>query len=83
MIAQSRKLIYVSRVIFSSYDTVMKTMLERAIPSQQAFIRLYHGEVHHIQQNVIEKDALILTYGNLSKEEKIFFDVFSNSIPII
>lgn len=41
-IAASRKLLYVSR-IWCSYDLPMKTMLERAIPVQQAFIRLWHG----------------------------------------
>ena len=41
LIARSERLIYVTAVEFGSYGTVMKTMLERAIPVQQAFIRLY------------------------------------------
>ena len=67
-IAKSERLIYVSRVKFGCYDTVMKTMLERAIPIQQAFIRIYHGETHHVQRNVKEKDAVIIAYGEISRE---------------
>ena len=51
----------------------MKTMLERAIPIQQAFIRLYNGETHHIQRNVKEKDAVILAYGDTSEAERQVF----------
>lgn len=72
-IAQSEKILYVTRVKYGSYDTVMKTMLERAIPIQKAFIRLYHGETHHVQRDVKEKDAVILAYGALSEEEKNLF----------
>ncbi len=28
----------------------MKTMLERAIPVQQAFLRIHNGETHHVQR---------------------------------
>ena len=48
LIARSERLIYVTKVELGSYGTVMKTMLERAIPVQQAFIRLYCGETHHV-----------------------------------
>ena len=51
----------------------MKTMLERAIPIQQAFIRLLNGETHHIQRNVAPKQATIIGYGNISDEEKQIF----------
>ena len=73
LIARSSDLIYVSRIFCGSYDVPMKTMLERSIPVQQAFIRLYHGETHHMQRAVVEKDAVILARrhgsggaGNLS-----------------
>lgn len=59
LIARSSDLIYVSRIFCGSYDVPMKTMLERSIPVQQAFIRLYHGETHHMQRAVVEKDAVI------------------------
>lgn len=39
-IAASDRVLYISKVKYGSYDTPMKTMLERAIPVQQAFIRL-------------------------------------------
>lgn len=39
LIARSEAVLYVSRIRYGGYDTVMKTMLERAIPVQQAFIR--------------------------------------------
>ena len=73
IIADSEKIIYVSHIKYGSYDTVMKTMLERAIPIQQAFIRLYHGETHHIQRAVKEKEAVIVAYGDVSEEEKALF----------
>lgn len=73
IIAKSEEVVYVSRVKYGSYDSVMKTMLERAIPVQQAFIRLHNGETHHVQRNVVEKKATIIAYGNIDDEEK---DVF-------
>lgn len=65
-IAASNRILYVSRIKYGCYDTIMKTMLERAIPVQQAFIRLLHGETHHVQRNVLPKQALIIGYGDLS-----------------
>lgn len=50
LIARSDTLLYVSRIRYGGYDTVMKTMLERAIPVQQAFIRVVDGETHHEQR---------------------------------
>ena len=76
LIAYSRRLIYVSRLCFGSYDTIMKTMLERAIPIQQAFIRLHNGETHHVQREVVEKDAVIIAYGDISQEEARLFERF-------
>lgn len=72
-IAKSERLIYVSRVKFGCYDTVMKTMLERAIPVQQAFIRLLDGETHHVQRSVVPKRATIVAYGVQDEEEKALF----------
>lgn len=72
-IAASRRLMYVSRVKCGGYDTPMKTMLERAIPVQQAFIRLHHGETHHVQRDVAPKQAVIVGYGTLSPEEQDLF----------
>lgn len=73
LIAKSQKLIYVSRICFGGYDLVMKKMLERAIPIQQAFIRLHNGETHHVQRCVEEKDAVIIAYGAQSQEEENLF----------
>lgn len=72
-IAESRKILYISRVKYGSYDTVMKTMLERALPIQQAFIRLLNGETHHIQRAVVPKRATIIGYGSISEEEQEIF----------
>ena len=73
LIAQSDKLLYVSRVKYGGYDTIMKTMLERAIPVQQAFIRLLDGETHHVQRSVVPKRATIVAYGVQDEEEKSLF----------
>ena len=72
-IAASDRVLYISKVKYGSYDTVMKTMLERAIPVQQAFIRLLNGETHHVQRAVVPKQATIIGYGNISDEEKEIF----------
>ena len=74
LIAKSERLLYVSRVYLGSYDIPMKTMLERAIPVQQAFLRLHNGETHHVQRAVAEKDAVILAYGADTQEERILFE---------
>ena len=52
LIAQSDTVVYVSRLRYGGYDSTMKTMLERAIPIQQAFIRIHRGETHHVQRGV-------------------------------
>lgn len=48
-------------------------MLERAIPIQQAFIRIHQGETHHVQRNVIPKKAVIIAYGDIDDEEQDIF----------
>lgn len=74
LIAQSDTVVYVSRLRYGGYDSAMKTMLERAIPIQQAFIRIHRGETHHVQRAVAPKQATIIAYGdNLSEEEKTLF----------
>ena len=65
--------IYVSRIKYGGYDTVMKTMLERAIPIQMAFIRLLDGETHHVQRAVALKKAVIIAYGDTGEEEREVF----------
>lgn len=72
-IAKSNTLLYISRIKYGGYDTVMKTMLERAIPIQQAFIQIISGETHHIQRNVAPKHATIIAYGDICEEEKKIF----------
>lgn len=73
LIAQSEAVLYVSRIRYGGYDTVMKTMLERAIPVQQAFIRILDGETHHVQRSVVPKRAVILAYGDPDDEEREIF----------
>lgn len=68
-IAESDSVLYVSRIRYGGYDTVMKTMLERAIPVQQAFIRIYCNETHHVQRDVASKRAVIVAYGAVDEEE--------------
>ena len=72
-IAESDELLYISRVKYGGYDTVMKTLLERAIPVQKAFIRIVNGETHHVQRGVVPKRAKIIAYGSISGEEKEIF----------
>ena len=56
---------------------MMKTMLERAIPIQQAFIRIHNDETHHVQRAVTPKQATIIAYGEIDEEER---DIFRNLI---
>ena len=86
-IAESSSVIYVSHIKYGGYDSVMKTMIERAIPIQQAFIRIHEraipiqqafirihkGETHHVQRNVAIKDAIIIAYGDTDSEEQEIF----------
>lgn len=72
-IAKSDTVLYVSRIKYGGYDTTMKTMLERAIPVQQAFIRTHKGETHHVQRDVKPKNATIVAYGDITGEEKEIF----------
>lgn len=76
-IAKSNKVIYVSKLKYGGYDSVMKTMLERAIPIQQAFIRIHNDETHHVQRAVTPKQATIIAYGDIDEEER---DIFRNLI---
>lgn len=62
LIAESERIIYVSRIYLGSFDAPMKAMLERALPIQQAFIRLLDGETHHFQRAVREKGAVAIGY---------------------
>ena len=73
LIAESDAVIYVSRIKYGGYDTVMKTMLERAITLQMAFIRLLDGETHHVQRAVALKKAVIIAYGDTGEEEREVF----------
>lgn len=74
-IARSEKVLYISRIKYGGYDSVMKAMLERAIPVQQAFIRIHKGETHHEQRAVVNKDATIIAYEDheIADEEKAIF----------
>lgn len=74
LIAKSLNLMLVSRIVFGGFDTIMKTMLERALPIQQPFMRLHHGEIHHVQRNVAYKNATLLIYGQYTEEEKQIFE---------
>ena len=77
-IAKSKEVIYISKVKYGGYDAPMKTLLERILPTQQAFIRLHHNEVHHYQRDVSLKRATIIAYDAVSKEEKTVFSALVN-----
>lgn len=73
LIAKAKKLLYVSKVQYGSYDSVMKTMLERTIPILQAFIHLRAGETRHLYRDVCPKQATVIGYGVKNEEEKQIF----------
>lgn len=72
-LAKSHRIIYVSHIINGTYDYEIKKVQERMIPVQQAFIRLYNNETHHLQRNNQLKDAYIIVYGDTGEKSlKIF-----------
>lgn len=73
LIAASDEVVYVSRIRYGGYDSMMKRMLERAIPVQQAFIRIHGGETHHVQRAVEPKRAVIVAYGAEDEAERDLF----------
>lgn len=73
LIAKSDNIIYISKIKYGSYDTPMKTLLERSLPIQQAFIRIYNNETHHVQRSVKFKNATFIIYGEYEQEEKDIF----------
>lgn len=73
LIAASDEVVYVSRIRYGGYDSVMKRMLERAIPVQQAFIRIHGGETHHVQRAVEPKRAVIVAYEAEAEAERDLF----------
>ena len=72
-IAASERILYISHIWCGSFDTPMKTLMERSIPVQQAFIRIHQGETHHVQRAVVPKEAIILAYGADTQEEQTLF----------
>lgn len=72
-IAKSDHVLYVTRLKYGGYDTVMKTMLERALPIQQAFIHIDDKETHHVQRDVAWKEAVLVAYGDICPQEQEIF----------
>ena len=73
LIAECDQIVYISRIRYGGYDSVMKTILERSIPIQKAFLRVLNGETHHLQRNVKQKEALIIDYGTEDPQEQTLF----------
>lgn len=74
LIAACEQLVYITHVVYGGYDAIMKRMLERTIPIQQAFLRVLDGETHHVQRKVALKDALIIAYGADGSQERAVFE---------
>ncbi len=84
-IAAADRIMIITKLYLGCYDIPMKKVIERALPNQQAFIRIYKGETHHLQRNVIPKKLTVIAYGEYSDEEKELFRCFlaRNSINFI
>lgn len=72
-IAMSKEIVYISRVRYGCYDVPFKIMLERCLPLQQPFLRVFQHETHHVLRGVEIKDAIIIGYGIEAEEEKEIF----------
>ena len=51
-------------------------LFHKCLKCALAFIRLHQGETHHVQRNVEQKSAVIIAYGDTSKEEQNIFQEF-------
>jgi len=72
-IASAKEIVYICKVRYGCYDVSFKAMLERCLPLQQAFMRVFKQETHHEQRGVEIKDAIIIGYGVEDEEEKEIF----------
>ncbi|MGL5978814.1 MAG: NAD(P)H-dependent oxidoreductase [Erysipelotrichaceae bacterium] len=68
-IAACEHVVIISRILYGGYAPLMKKMVERLLPCQQAFLRIHHGEFHHVQRDVKDKYALILGYDAKGQHE--------------
>lgn len=73
LIAGCDRLLVVSRLLLGCYDVPMKRLMERSLPNQQAFLRLHHGETHHLQRAVRPKELTVVAYGAADQEEQALF----------
>ena len=71
--ARCDRLLIVSRLLLGCYDLPMKRLMERSLPNQQAFLRLHHGETHHLQRAVRPKQLTVVAYGAADEEEQALF----------
>ncbi|HZK87661.1 MAG TPA: hypothetical protein VFC27_00790 [Anaerovoracaceae bacterium] len=72
-IAMAKEIVYICKVRYGCYDVPFKAMLERCLPLQQPFLRIFQHETHHEQRGVEIKDAIIIGYGIEAEEEKEIF----------
>lgn len=72
-IAAAKEIVFITRVKYGCYDVPFKAMIERCLPIQQPFLRLFQQETHHEHRDIEIKDAIIIGYGLEHEEEKEIF----------
>ena len=72
-IAVAKEIVFISRVKYGCFDVPFKAMIERCLPLQQPFLRIFQQETHHEQRAVEVKEAIIIGYGVQDEEEKEIF----------
>lgn len=73
-VAVTKEIVFICRIRYGCYDVPFKAMIERCLPLQQPFLRVFHQETHHEQRGVEIKDAIIIGYGIEDEEEKEIFE---------
>jgi multimeric flavodoxin WrbA len=73
LIAKAERMLVISKIFLACYDLPMKRLIERSLPNQQPFIRIYKAETHHVQRRVCPKELVVLAYGALTVEEEELF----------
>ena len=67
-------MILITQIPFGSYSPSIKRALDRGLPSLLPFLKIYQGEMHHVQRYPKKRRILHLPYGDYSSEE---FETFT------
>ena len=65
-------IIIISKNIYGSFSSKVKQILERNIGYVYPFFTIREKEIHHKMRNNNRPNVIVIFYGNISKNDKIF-----------